>query len=410
MSSIIVVGGGVVGLCSALALAGRGHRVTVFGASSGREAASWGNAGHIATEQTAPLASSAMLRSLPRRLSIAGGPLSLPPGQIAAWGPFAAALLAASTPERFAAGQAALKTLLAEALPAWRALDRTLGEDLLVEDGHIVAWESDRSAARGRAHWGTQDIGTASFADTVPPPVTAAATAAIRFTGTAHVRDLTRLADALEREASAHGVTIVRAPATLVVENRRASIPGHDADLILVAAGVRSGPLLKPAGHRVPIIAERGYHLRAPADHWPADLPPLVFEDRSIIVTRYKDCVQVAGFVELAGPDTPPDPTKWLRLERHVAELGLPITGPFTRWMGSRPTLPDYLPAIGRSDRVDNLLYAFGHQHLGLTLAPVTATLVAALADGAPPAIDLAPFDLGRFDRKRRPTKRDAIR
>ena len=48
--------------------------------------------------------------------------------------------------------------------------------------------------------------------------------------------------------------------------------------------------------------------------------------------------------------------------------------------MGSRPTLPDYLPAIGRSERTPNLLYAFGHQHLGLTLAPITATLVAALA------------------------------
>jgi D-amino-acid dehydrogenase len=123
----------------------------------------------------------------------------------------------------------------------------------------------------------------------------------------------------------------------------------------------------------------------------------LVFEDRSMIVTRYADCVQAASFVELNAPDAPPDPRKWERLEAHVRALGLPITGPFRRWMGVRPTLPDYLPAIGRSRRARNLLYAFGHQHLGLTLAPITAELVAVLARGEAPAVDLAPFDLDRF-------------
>jgi D-amino-acid dehydrogenase len=54
------------------------------------------------------------------------------------------------------------------------------------------------------------------------------------------------------------------------------------------------------------------------------------------------------------------DPRKWERLETHIAQLGLPVAGPFARWMGCRPTLPDYLPAIGRSARLDNLFYAFG--------------------------------------------------
>jgi D-amino-acid dehydrogenase len=64
--------------------------------------------------------------------------------------------------------------------------------------------------------------------------------------------------------------------------------------------------------------------------------------------------------------------------------------------------LPDYLPAIGASRRAGNLYYAFGHQHLGLTLAATTGELVAALMAGAEPKVDLAPFDLGRFDRRTR--------
>ena len=66
--------------------------------------------------------------------------------------------------------------------------------------------------------------------------------------------------------------------------------------------------------------------------------------------------------------------------------------------MGARPTLPDYLPAIGRSRRAPNLYYAFGHNHLGLTLAAITGELAAALIAGEAPTLNLAPFDLGRFE------------
>lgn len=65
--------------------------------------------------------------------------------------------------------------------------------------------------------------------------------------------------------------------------------------------------------------------------------------------------------------------------------------------MGSRPTRPDYLPAIGRSARAGDLLYAFGHRHLGPTLAPITARIVGALARGEATPVDVAPFDIARF-------------
>ena len=65
--------------------------------------------------------------------------------------------------------------------------------------------------------------------------------------------------------------------------------------------------------------------------------------------------------------------------------------------MGPRPTLPDYLPAIGRLKGEPRILYAFGHQHLGLTMAAVTAELTTALARGVEPSIDLTPFRIERF-------------
>jgi D-amino-acid dehydrogenase len=59
--------------------------------------------------------------------------------------------------------------------------------------------------------------------------------------------------------------------------------------------------------------------------------------------------------------------------------------------------LPDFLPAIGRMEGHKRVLYAFGHQHLGMTLSAITAELVEALVTGAAPAVDLTAFRVERF-------------
>lgn len=412
MTSVGVIGGGVIGLSAAVRLAQAGHGVTVFEPEAGRQAASWGNAGHIATEQIAPLASPATLRSAPRRLFAFGGPLDLPPSAIGTWAPFAREFVAACRPGAFRRGEAALEGLLTSALQDWRDLTADIGApDLLRDNGHIVAWDTPDSARRGRQGWAEANTGSAT-ADDVSAADLARLTAltptpihgAIRFSNSGQIADLSRLATALEQALVAAGGGIVRAAASLRIVDGRAMIDGADCEQVLVAAGVRSGALMAAVGHRVPLIAERGYHVRADLDpdqahRWPVNLPPVVFEDRAVILTRYDTEVQAAGFVEFNRPDAPPDLRKWARLERHVAELGLPVAGPLRRWMGSRPTLPDYLPAIGRSNRIANLTYAFGHQHLGLTLAAVTARLVIEMIDGAEPFVALAPFSLDRFSR-----------
>ena len=123
-------------------------------------------------------------------------------------------------------------------------------------------------------------------------------------------------------------------------------------------------------------------------------MPPVVFEDRSMIVTRFAHRLRAASIVEFARTDMAPDPRKWARIRGHVAALGLSLRAPVEPWMGARPTLPDYLPAIGRRGAV---AYAFGHQHLGLTLAATSGEALAALLHGDAPPFDLTPFALERF-------------
>ena len=407
-ASALIIGGGVVGRACALALQRDGWRTTLVDPESAEMPPSWGNAGHIATEQVEPLASWATLRSAPRRWHAFGGPLDLrqPLRQL----PWLARYLRACAPARFEAGRRALRGLLAEALPAWRRLAQSIDAPaLLQEHGHWVCWESDAGARRGRASWRGADIGTARFAeladarrDALQARLSVPLAGGIAFADTAQVADLPALAQALATAFARAGGLYRRARVrTLGREGRRvhALTDGDerlDADLVLVCAGVRSRALMAGLGVHAPLIAERGYHLQWAAHDWP-DLPPVVFEDRSMILTRFAGGLRAAGFVEYAGLDTPPDPRKWARLHRHVRELGIPVRGEPTRWFGPRPTLPDYLPALGRSARFDNLAYAFGHQHLGLTLAAVSGELLADLCAGRAGAVAHAPFDVERF-------------
>lgn len=401
----------MIGLATALALQSRGISTVLVDSPSSSPAASWGNAGHIAIEQVEPLASRATILSMPRRLFWRGGALSLPLRDISAWAPFALRLVAATSPVRFQKGRAALADALGDAMGAWRRLLGRIGaRDLLVEDGHFIVWESAASAAKGRAHWAATDIGQAAMRDATPAELDQLAAltpspiaGAIRVSGSGQIADLDALAAALRAGFDAEGGTRIGAKVErLVVEGARAVAivtdgKRYEADAIIVAGGATSGALLGSLGHRVPIIAERGYHIQSAASDWPVDMPPVVFEDRSMIVTRFRSGLRAASFVEFGRGASPADPRKWERLRAHVAALGLSFGLPGAEWVGARPTLPDYLPAIGQSPCAANLFYAFGHQHLGLTLAATTGDAVAAMVTGDAPPFDLAPFDLKRF-------------
>lgn len=331
--------------------------------------------------------------------------MSLPPREIAAWLPFALRLAAAARPRRFRAGKSALAAIAAVALPAWRRqLELASASDLLIENGHFVVWESSAAAEAGRRRWSRTDTGTVTVL-----PATAEELAAIsaqlsrplaggiRFSGSAQIADLDILAHSLAAAFERHGGKRERSSAA-EVRPREVVLQGGaklSADAVIVAAGIASGRLLLPLGYRVPLTAERGYHVQIAGADWPEHLPPIVFEERSMILTRFRSGLRAAGFFEFARLESPPDPRKWARLTEHLRDLGLAGCSPAARWMGIRPTLPDYLPAIGRA--CPGLFYAFGHQHLGLTLAAATGEAIAAWVMEQEPPFDLAPFALERF-------------
>lgn len=410
----LVVGGGIVGLACAHRLAREGFSVSVVDANSASGSASWGNAGHLAVEQVEPLASVASFKKALGMLLKGDGPIATPVSEMRVWLPFFLRMARASGTTRFLSGTAALTACMEQALPAWRRLVTDAGcPELLLEQGHYVVWESARTAKDALANWQQANTGGATWREATAAElaqlralVTSHLHAAIRFEGSGQVRDPGLLLDAIKASIGATGGAFVQARATAIVSaDAGASVMTDDgrsrtADVVLIAAGVSSGRLLRQTGVFAPIVAERGYHIQSARQAWPADMPPIVFEDRFMVVTGFQSALRATSFVEFARHERPATEARWSRLERHIDDLGLPFGEPRSRWMGARPTLPDYLPAIGRSPVAENLFYAFGHQHLGLTMAAITGELVADLACGREAAIDLRPFDVARFSRR----------
>ena len=409
--SVLIIGGGIIGACCASRLCEAGLDVTLMEPREPGVSASFGNAGHLAIEQSEPLASFEQIANFPRRLFTFGGPLDLPLKSIMQWSLFSGRFIMASMPAAHRRGKQTLTALLSEAMPAWRDIARMAGAtDLIGEKGHFVAWESASSAVKRRANWSRNTSPGAAFhpassldleqlRELVDAPIEDAA----HFTQTGQIYDLREMHEAILKSAALAGMRILRRSACRVeIENRCAHVfctagSKHSADTVLIAAGVGSRSLLESAGHKVPLIAERGYHIEFDDNVWPEDFPPVVFEDRSLIITKFRKQLRLASFVEFAAAQAPPDKRKWRRLYDHAKDLGIPVEEPVAEWMGARPTLPDYLPAIGRSRRADNLCYAFGHQHLGLTLAPLTAHLIADLVSTGVAAPILKNLDIDRF-------------
>jgi glycine/D-amino acid oxidase-like deaminating enzyme len=405
---IAVIGAGVIGCAIAWALARAGQSVLLADPEEpGVGGASFGNVGHIAAELVEPLPSPQLLFGFWRELFAFDGPLDIPwrrlPG-VALWARgFAVAAF------RRRANTRHLAPLVRPASAAWERLLQEVGETrLLRRHGHYQVWLGAAAGRRARAeqqHMATLEIATRPAAPALLRAVAAAAgqaaSAGLEFPESAHVLDPRAVCDVLARAALGRGARLLRARV------RTLSPRGEQIELVteresfsvssaIVCAGVWSAPLLARFGLRAPLQAVRGYHLELPGLAPLVDAP-LIYVNESLLVTPMTGRLRASGYMEFTSPEAAPDPRKPARLRAQLRRLGYRCEEHDRGWVGPRPVLPDYLPGIGRAPGAARLFYAVGHQHLGLTLAPVTAELIAALVAGREPAHDLTAFDLRRF-------------
>jgi D-amino-acid dehydrogenase len=409
---VVVVGAGIVGLNVALALGRRGWAVTVVDPRGPGEATSFGNAGCIAVAEITPISMPGLIRQVPRMLLDPLGPLAIRARYLPRLAPWLWRFWRAGTPARVEAATRALGALVGRAWTDWDDVvaEARLG-DLFVRNGALFVYATDTGWRAAAAEWALRRRHGVRLEEVDAAAIRALEPAlAPRFSrgyfvpDWGHVRDpyavATRLADHMRARGGALRAAAVRDVA--FADGRPSAARLDDGttvpfDALAVCAGAWSGPLARALGPAVPLDTERGYNTTLPSPGVALSRPVCPAE-HNFVATPLAAGLRIGGAVELAGLAAPPNfaRAKALLALGRQALPGLDTRGG-TEWMGFRPSLPDSLPVIGLSPRYGNVVFGFGHGHLGLTEAATTGRLVADLLTGTPPPIHLAPFRIDRF-------------
>lgn len=410
----VVIGAGIIGVACALQLARQGRRVVVIDPQQPGMGASYGNAGHLATEQVFPIADVSILKRLPAMLMDPRGPLSLDWKYLPRALPWFVRLLLNLRPASYRRTVAGIRALNEASLAAWQRLLQSIDRpQLLRPDGSLLVFERAASAEAINAlrlRMQQQNVAVEFWPGEairqVAPQLSEAIRGGLFFPGTGHFIDPYTVVCELVSAARASGVQFVQ---QRVLDGR---LDGAGVSLmtdqgvvaarqVLIACGAHSARLTAAlTGKTVPLDTERGYHLMLPTEQNRLPFAVTSFE-RKFIMTPMTDGLRLAGTVEFAGLKRPANMQRAWQLHRLSQGLFRQDLNAqdATAWMGFRPSLPDSLPIIDRLCD-GKVLLAFGHQHLGLTQAAVTAEIVAQLADAHPSLSGLptlAPYRLGRF-------------
>ena len=165
---------------------------------------------------------------------------------------------------------------------------------------------------------------------------------------------------------------------------------------MILCAGAWSNNIANMVGENFPLDTERGYHVLFETEQQLINRP-IAWSESGFYLIQIDDGVRAAGTVEIAGLTKPPNKKRTQMIENQSRKL-LPQLGKVkSTWMGRRPTLPDAKPIIGRSINNKNIFYAFGHQHIGWTLAAVTGKVIDSLVKESSTNIDISSFHPSRF-------------
>jgi D-amino-acid dehydrogenase len=410
-----VIGAGMVGVAAASFLQREGHDVVLIEPGNPGEGTSFGNAGCLNGSSVVPMSMPGTIRNVPRWLSDPMGPLVIRWAYLPALAPWLIRFIRAGTRQKVRAQARALRSILGPSLATLAPLLKDAGvEDLVKKQGHLFVYRSQESWKKESLAWQLRrengiewDEFDADELRQLDPNLSRDYVKGVLVRENGHTTNPHRLVNSLAASFLRNGGRIERCRASGFefegerlrgIRTENGTLPAEGA---AVSAGIWSRTLAAELGDRVPLETERGYHLMI---RDPEVMPsiPTADADGKFVATPMELGIRIAGTVELAGLEAPPNWERARVLLRHVRRMFPALQEAYadervSTWMGHRPSLPDSLPAIGPSRRSPDVVYAFGHGHVGMAGAPMTGKLVAELLSGKPPSVDLAPFSPQRF-------------
>ncbi|QEY63236.1 FAD-binding oxidoreductase [Metapseudomonas lalkuanensis] len=406
---VAVIGAGVVGVATALWLRRQGYQVLLLEREGVASGASYGNAGTLAPYGVMPIAQPSLLKAIPSLLFSPGSPFVINWKRLPRLMPWLLRFLNECRVSRCESNTQALAWILQRTYSGYAPLleDSPQANQHLRHNGCLYLYGSEASFAGAQAAIelrrslgiAQQELSAAEV-DQLEPNLAGRAVAGLLFPDSSHMDDPRAFIEALAAPLVAEGA--LQAATVIDIQRQAAGLyltcaegATYRADRVVVCGGAWSAALAQQVGDRIPLDTERGYHIEFDLPEALLDRPCCPVES-AFYMTPMAGRLRVAGTVELGSIKDPANPARFDYLERHARRV-LGLTAPVARrWLGFRPSLPDSLPVIGPSPNEPRLIYAFGHQHLGLTLAGATGQLVAeCVAGNAPRWLDS--FSVQRF-------------
>lgn len=408
---VIVIGAGVVGLSCALAIQKRGFSVKVLERESVASQASFGNAGAFAFSEIIPLSKPEIFLKAPKWLLDPMGPLSIPPAYALKVMPWMLRFLRSGFSTKFnksVEAQSALMRFCENTLQGH--IDNVGAAHMLRQEGQLQLYESEKQWLAEKECWKIwerhgiefEHLKSSKAIARIQPGVSSNFTHGTftpvwrrisdPFIYTSHLAKVFIKRGGVIEYENVHGLKSIGDKIEVSTDKCK-----HISKKVVIAAGAWSHELAKMLGENIPLETQRGYNTTLPKGAFDLKMH-ITFPEHGFVVSKIGDGIRVGGAVEMGGLKLLPN---YKRSEFMLAKAKrfLPkLNGKNgTQWMGFRPCMPDSLPVIGSAKNAKNVIYAFGHGHLGLTQSYGTGELVSELVAGITPSIDLTPFNAIRF-------------
>ena len=408
---VTVLGAGIVGICTALSLAERGVRVRVIDRGAPGQETSFGNAGVISPWSIIPQAVPGLWRSIPGLMFGHARPLSVRASVWPAMARWGFALLRNCAPDKLRATADAMELLCGPSVDLYRRhLHGTGSEHLVVDSMYVHAYRDGSRLSLSALDYEIRQqkgadlelIGSDALRR-LEPALSPAFQAAVLIKGQARALSPGQIGTALVNKARSFGVLFeqrdVQALARHPGQGWQITCAGasYTSPKVVLSMGAWSPAILEPLGYKVPLMAERGYHLEF-SDPQIEINNSVMDVDAKCVASSMSGGVRFAGQAEFAPVDAPPDASKQALLTR-LAQCTFPDlnTGSPSFWMGRRPSFPDSLPMLGQMPSEEGLFLNFGHSHYGLMMAPKSGELVADLIADRHSNADLSAYAPTRF-------------
>ena len=390
-TEIAVIGGGVIGLTTAFRLRAEGRDVVLVEPNELGSGASYGNAGTVADYAIIPVGTPSVLKNLASLLLNADSPLAIRKSALPTLFPWLMRFAYESLPHRYRDNAAQIADLVSDASAEWIDLAAEVGaSELLSANGCLYVYRTGRafkaatSDVELRRNYGiAQQLLSPDEVSELEPGLPQVEGGGLFFPKAINFTDPGRVMTALADAARRIGVSFIRASATGIARRtggvRIEAAPfAIDARSVVIAAGAHSGKFAAEVGDPVRLDTERGYHLEFDMARLPIKRP-VCPTHHGFYFCPMEGRLRIAGTVELGGLAAPSNPRRLQVLLTNARRIFPDLGTPSRSWLGFRPSMPDSVPVIRPSKGGNDVVFAFGHGHIGLTLAPRTARMVSGI-------------------------------